>query len=340
MINWNTVPMTYNDSLTYLEMMGKVLTVVQQMYDTLANIEIDSEQIHKNAEDIEALQAELENYYTKTFIDANFPTFDDVYTVAESLDTFATVRWANKADERLNALESYANQRKGVYFYHLTNTSYSLDNNAVTITVPSDHDYDAIETKLNITISDGVDSITTQIDSYSEKLGSVSSYQILGGSGGTPIIARVQTVSAGNTVVIDIADIANTHNVTIVNAVDVIIYAGDTDITPEKIAEYYTMADADGDGSITISDATLINQFYAMSMITHEYTNDLSGWTEFLNDKGISVVSPVYPDANRDGIADMVDALAVNEYAAHVLADDWADTAENWYLFSIGQTPT
>lgn len=56
MINWNTVPMTYNDSLTYMEMMGKVLTVVQQMYDTLEHIVIDSEQININKEDIADLK--------------------------------------------------------------------------------------------------------------------------------------------------------------------------------------------------------------------------------------------------------------------------------------------
>lgn len=56
MINWNTIPMTYNDSWTYLEMMGKVLTVVQQMYDTLSHIEIDSEQININKEDIADLK--------------------------------------------------------------------------------------------------------------------------------------------------------------------------------------------------------------------------------------------------------------------------------------------
>lgn len=83
MINWNTVPMTYNDSLTYLEMMGKVLTVVQQMYDTLEHIVIDSEQININKEDIADL---------KESVSALSDSVDDLTERMQALETLTAGR--------------------------------------------------------------------------------------------------------------------------------------------------------------------------------------------------------------------------------------------------------
>lgn len=83
MINWNTVPMTYNDSLTYLEMMGKVLTIVQQMYDTLEHIVIDSEQININKEDIADL---------KESVSALSDSVDDLTERMQALETLTAGR--------------------------------------------------------------------------------------------------------------------------------------------------------------------------------------------------------------------------------------------------------
>lgn len=99
---------------------------------------------------------------------------------------------------------------------------------------------------------------------------------------------------------------------------------------------YYTMADADGDGSITMSDANLILQFYGATM-AGTYTNNLAGWTQFLTDNNVTVATPVYPDANRNGTVELGDALLVERYAANVIAQTFADTEENWYKFSIGE---
>lgn len=80
MINWNTVPATYNDSLTYMEMLGKCITVCQQLFDRVAEIEIDSEQINTNKQDIAYLK-------------------DSVYALAERVDSLETVTGGTKTPQ-------------------------------------------------------------------------------------------------------------------------------------------------------------------------------------------------------------------------------------------------
>ena len=80
MINWNTVPATYNDSLTYMEMLGKCITVCQQLFDRVSEIEIDSEQININKQDISYLK-------------------DSVYALAERVDGLEIVTGNTKTPQ-------------------------------------------------------------------------------------------------------------------------------------------------------------------------------------------------------------------------------------------------
>lgn len=82
MINWNTVPMTYNDSLSYMEMLGKCITVCQQLYDRVEQIVIDSEQININKEDIS---------YLKDAVYALADRVDDIDTMIANTKTPQTV---------------------------------------------------------------------------------------------------------------------------------------------------------------------------------------------------------------------------------------------------------
>lgn len=347
MINWSTVPMTFNDAWSYLEMLGKMLTVVQQDHDRVTDIEIDSEQIHKNeeacaenAEAILALSEDLaDNYYTKTECDLKYPTFDDVYTIQEALDTFATIIWANAADIRIGRLEDALNTRKGVYFFSVTDGCLVTTvgtTSTITVTKPQT-DYDAIEVHLNTSLNDGTNSAYIA-DSF---------YGLAGASQTYSRVVTISGVQTYYTVTVDLTGTGDTFTVVFtgikvsgLESAEAVVYLADTPISPTVKQQYYDKADANGDGEITAEDARMIQSFYGAILAGQQYTNDLAGWEAWLEDNGYSVVNPVYPDADRDGIVSLEDALLVMQYYTKThLTHEFADTVENWYLFSTGQTP-
>lgn len=108
MINWNTVPATYNDSLSYMEMLGKCITVCQQLFDRVGEIEIDSEQISINKEDISYLK-------------------DSVYALAERVDDIAG---------RVETLETLTAGRTTPEYQLLTSGDITVDDNIFRVTIP------------------------------------------------------------------------------------------------------------------------------------------------------------------------------------------------------------
>lgn len=101
MINWNAIPATYNEAWTYLEMLGKLVSVVNK---------------HEN--DIEDLQTEVTNiwanfanYYTKAEADEHFISEDDLlnyYTKEEADARFALVTDLVPIQQQINELKTSA----------------------------------------------------------------------------------------------------------------------------------------------------------------------------------------------------------------------------------------
>lgn len=114
-LNWNTVPMNFNDSWTYLEMLGKCITQVdinarnietnrqnieinrQNIETNAANIEVNRQNIETNAANIEtnrqkiaSVETDLHtNYYTKAECDVKFVNAEDYYDKT-AIDTMLT----------------------------------------------------------------------------------------------------------------------------------------------------------------------------------------------------------------------------------------------------------
>ena len=101
MINWNAIPASYNEAWTYLEMLGKLVSVV-----------------NKHEEDIEGLQTEVTNiwenfanYYTKEEADAHFISDDDLlnfYTKEEADARFALITDLVPIQQQINELKTSA----------------------------------------------------------------------------------------------------------------------------------------------------------------------------------------------------------------------------------------
>ena len=342
MINWSTVPMAFNDSWSYLEMLGKLVSQVQADHDLILTYEDYGEKVDANTEAINALTENLsDNYYTITQCDEKFATLeylrDNYYDNEECDEIFATNTWAGQADRRISALEDRVGTRKGVYFFDVMNdTTYSTSGTTTTITVTKPVDeYDAIEMKLNTRLNDGTNS-----DYWSDSFYCLASASqkycrhVVMNATGTDYTVTVDLTGTGDTFTVVFDGI----KVTGIEGAECVVYLADTPVSPEIKQHYYDMADANGDGNITIEDARMINEF-AGELIAQHYSNDLAGWEEWLSDKGIVVLNPVFPDADRDGVVSMADGLLALQYYAHVTGGDWEDTVDNWYLFTTGQTP-
>lgn len=135
-INWNTVPMTFNDSWSYLEMLGKCVTQIdtntrniennrQNIETNRQNIEINTQNIETNRQNIEtnsdniatnrnmidALALDLEqNYYTKAECDAKFVNGDDYYNISEIDDILEGYAGIEYVDDEIYDLYVKINQ--------------------------------------------------------------------------------------------------------------------------------------------------------------------------------------------------------------------------------------
>lgn len=104
LINWNTVPMTFNDSWTYLEMLGKCVTQVQ----------INAKNIADNRTMIEDHETRLVNLEATVIpaILSRLDTIEDTMVteaeLAETLEDYATRAWVSGNFVSSAVLEDYA----------------------------------------------------------------------------------------------------------------------------------------------------------------------------------------------------------------------------------------
>lgn len=370
MINWNTIPMTYNDSFTYLEMLGKCVNACNELDHKVDTIDIDAEQININKEDIAALKGDVDaledivsqntldidsleeavaNVYTKTECDNKFATqtsLANYYTKQQVNDRFVgtqefeTIIYPIQSD--INALKANVNNHKAPeYADNLTTASSTAS--SITYTLPDkckSADCIMVKTKATITSTDYESfSICANItiDNSSNLIG--FNYPVMATLAGTTtgnlLAINVKGTKTSDSITISIGTLLTGMSVTFADT-SIVAFFSATEPTPTELHEMYQQADANQDGQITLEDALLIQRFSG-GIISQTYTNDLSGWTDFLADNEITQQNPVFPDANRNGTVDIGDALLVNQYVAHVTAQDFTDTEENWYLFSSGQ---
>lgn len=101
MINWNAIPATYNEAWTYLEMLGKLVSVVNRHDDDIKDLQTEVTNIWEN----------FANYYTKDEADAHFISEDDLlnyYTKEEADARFALLTDLIPIQQQINALKTSA----------------------------------------------------------------------------------------------------------------------------------------------------------------------------------------------------------------------------------------
>lgn len=97
-INWNTVPMTYNDSWTYLEMLGKCVTQIQ----------INASKIAENAAAISELDTRVGGVETRvTFLEENMVTRTDMEDAIQA----AKDDIAEDIEDAIDDLEDWCDER-------------------------------------------------------------------------------------------------------------------------------------------------------------------------------------------------------------------------------------
>lgn len=458
MINWNTIPATYNNALSYLEMLGKCITMIQQNTDAIENMHIDEEQIEQNKLDIEQLNADIETLQGEidsvsaqieqaltpmqeeisgiqgdissiqgdiTSIQGDITRIDGLLTIVGNdlinLRTHLTNDYylkdeidgallpiqqdieGIKADAKVKTVkleppaDYYIGQKSfdEVSNLRVSNVNISFGGklkyaDSISFTFPINftfqyvkaidpntsalsYDYVYVYTPINIMVSNNDRQNAAQLEdiSYCTPVYICKNNDVV-----KPLIARFVIrptrvrdtnnskyyINSINIISIYFYNIdgsyclyGNNLNDIVWSGTKITIYTQNNNDKGSQIYvsgyysnkpdsttlhTYYTMADADQDGEITLEDAELINGFYSSAVLAQTYTNDLAGWTQYLSDNDIDTtqITPVYPDANRNGTLEIGDALLVNRYYAKThIAQEFADTEENWYKFSIGE---
>ena len=98
----------------------------------------------------------------------------------------------------------------------------------------------------------------------------------------------------------------------------------------------FIFPDVDGDGIITSSDASMVAAFYSDAS-AGEYTNDISGWNQYITDKsgGTGTQSVVFPDVDGDGIITSSDASMITAFYSSASAGEYTNNINGWEQYLI-----
>lgn len=99
----------------------------------------------------------------------------------------------------------------------------------------------------------------------------------------------------------------------------------------------FVFPDVDGDGVITSSDASMITAFY-LSASAGEYTNDISGWNQYISDKSGATQSVVFPDVDGDGIITSSDASMITAFYSSASAGEYTNDINGWEKYIIDKS--
>lgn len=325
MINWNAIPATYNESWTYLEMLGKLVSVVNRHEDEIEDLQTEVANIWAN----------FANYYTKAEADAHFISEDDLlnyYTKEEVNEIFARVTDLVPMQQQINELKTSAAlggtcklvkvnladanvtiSGNNVIFYIGTYTPldtqpdnwatnyedyYYLDN-GVYKSVPAQAltpafvagEFYSFTPERYDTAQLNVKYQMTESDNITRYNKNIS---IVMNEGTTANDFTMYTAAKGGSVTVGTGG-NGYFNVTIglpagtetvdFNSISVILFKEAQNITPELLAEYYERADIDQDGEISVDDAQTCLEFYVDGILASHYPDTNAGFEAFMQEK-------------------------------------------------------
>lgn len=248
-LNWNTVPMTYNDSFTYMQWLGKLTTVAQDHETRLTSAEGKITNLE------EAFASFSADYYTKSETDALIDGVGDELTALENA-VFASI---SNHESRIATLESSVqrlidtlNFEGTSRHYYLnpynseTGIGYTTSSSSITATLSSEEygEYDCADVRLNLTYNGSTtdtrltltaDGVTSTSDGYSGSLTAAGALAI------------------------------TTPGFDTINRIDLVLYkSANTKSEQEAVTvSEYTALNINDDNTLDSSDAAKILQLYA-----------------------------------------------------------------------------
>lgn len=359
-VNWNTVPMTFNDSWTYLEMLGKLVTQVDTNTQNIANHEtrlvnietVEIPAIKSRLDTIEAtmvtkeeLDEILEDYATEAWVTENFVSAVDLESYASRVwvtENFCTKEEYEKLLKEVNRgnLDRFNAAKSNFYKISsedITKTTHSLNHYAeFAFSIPTEEiSCDGIMVNVTYTLSTfGVCSQSLYVKNVENTGASkVVSYPL--NAYYTDIEHNLFAINVGpnNRVSVLIYNSGDLDTIAIDN-LSIVCYTEKKVVTPEYKAELYAKADVDGDGLVNASDASLLLQF-ASSLGVGRYSDTDEGFRQFCEDNNIVRADGKYPkpDANLDGVCNASDASIILIYSSAVGIGEYTADADGWYKF-------
>lgn len=324
MINWNAIPATYNEAWTYLEMLGKLVSVVNRHDDDIKDLQTEVTNIWEN----------FSNYYTKAEADARFISEDDLlnyYTKEEADARFALATDLIPIQQQINELKTSAalGGTCKLMKINLADANVTITDNKIVFKIGT---YTPLETEPDNWTTDYDDYYyldngvykriqtqalppafvagefysfaperydTAQVNIMYEMTESdeVTTYtkniSIAMNEGVTAYDFTMYTAAKGGSVTVD-TDGWGRFEVTIglpagtetvaYTSISVILFKQAQNITPELLAEYYARADIDQDGEITVADSQICLAF-STSLIAQLYSDTNAGFEQFMREQ-------------------------------------------------------
>lgn len=398
LINWNTVPMTFNDSWTYLEMLGKCVTqitinakniaenraMIEDHEERLVNIEtVVIPAILTRLDTIEEtmvtkteLSTILEDYATRAWVTENFVSaailddyatqawvtenyvenaqLDNYYTKTQSDDRYALKTELRSVTDDLNSQISRIRmlaKAKGTSVY------YEPDMQDVTITdgttsiyaetadlsdIVPDFEYDAAMVNVEYTVNNQGVNYNHTVSIHVRKSGRGESFEMYAANYG----GKVAIGDALGQFYAQIDKPSGTEIITL-NAISLVLYEKGVAATQAEKERYFRTADLNGDGEISVDDAQDLLRFYTEAQVSGVYPNTPAGfiqWAQAINpNTGEPNLVPVdgqyvYPDANQDGIVDVVDPNFVLRFYGQSLSGYYDNTSpDDYYEYMLNR---
>ena len=371
-INWNIVPAFYNDSYTYMEWLGKVTAKVEDHETRLTEAEADIDQLQ---EDFASIQNTLEDHEERIKKNTDdiaelTDTVDDISDRVETLETWyteyaseaVTYVWTNMAKistvinttvptlqeqtaENTAAILSLQREGTTLYIDVMDDTDVSsIINITTTYTplIPTEKAVDMIY-KVSCTIDGNTETFVLRDFVH---IGDTTTGIAFNADG---YITYSLDITTAGTIEITLGDssISGTAytdtdiSASTVLQADIVLHADKT-VTPTSEKEaYQASVKIFSDKTIPIDSRTtsFILQYY--SAASTDPTLTWADWANAYNAEhqgGLQIDPNAYPDTNRDGKINAIDATNISTYYSNAstgktqyLNSD-ADKFWNWYL--------
>lgn len=346
MINWNTIPMVYNDSFTYMEWLGKLTYIVNNHESRLNAAEKNIKDLTITIAEILAAQRAIDDWKNNT-VDPFIDTITD--WKADTVDPFIASVTVDIADLKEGLTNEAATRRNAdnAIWDKLNETSATADAayakaDRISIDLENigsiryfieetiDQEVSGTNTIATIVVPDEEWSTVDVRGHYG-----TTEFRITGQRNATTVTSGDYTYSydtATKTITLTIA------NAPTLDRLDFILYKGalTPDEQEQRDQEYYESMDANGDETLDSSDSAMILGFYAAlqgGQIPASYGRGKDAWVYYATTIKPNLNENAYPDINGDGYLDSSDSAMILKYYSWVQGQGLENNGETLRLW-------